>query len=369
MSIRRSPLFGLQASGGTRAATAVFQGWELPAAFLGAEHEVRAALSGCVMFDAAAWGRIRVRGRDGLDLLHRLSTNDLLSLKPGESAQTVLTTEKGRIVDAVRVLRGDRESLLLTSPGAEEMILGWIEKYTITEDVQLSIATADTCMITLIGPESGRLLGELVHAAGSSAALREIPALTPGTAGSPAAAQGLPAVEAVRESAAGLDMIHLVVRAADGERLWSALVGAGITPAGIHAREILRIMHGIPGRPGELNLEFNPYDAGLLGAVSFTKGCYIGQEVIARLDTYQKVRRRLAGLVSQEADVAPGTTLTTRGGEEAGRVTSWSPVPFDGWWLGLAVVRSDRGEEGSTLAVGPGDAPVRIGAFPLRPGS
>jgi len=340
MSTRKSPLQELL---GRKAAMTEFQGWEMPAAMRSIGEEVRTAVSGTAIFDASAWGRIRLSGRDGLDLLHRLSTNDLLSLKHGESAATVLTTEKGRIVDAIRVLRRNDDCLLLTSIGAEDLLLGWIEKYTITEDVELKIVTGETCMVSLVGPGALRTL----------AAVRERSSLD----------EGFPAADVIPGAAAE---IHLVVPAAGGERLWSHFTAAGVAPIGIHAREIFRIMYGVPGRPGELSLDFNPYDVGLQAAISYTKGCYIGQEVIARIDTYQKARRSLVGLSSRTPAVVPGTPVINAAGEEAGRVTSWSSAGLDDCWFGLAVVRSDRAQHGETVTFQGLTASATVEPFPVK---
>lgn len=339
MSTQKSPLQDLLSR---NAPLTEFQGWDMPAAMRSIGEEVRTAVSGSAIFDASAWGRIRLSGRDGLDLLHRLSTNDLLSLKHGETALTVLTTEKGRIVDAIRVLRRGEDCLLLTSIGAEDLLLGWIEKYTITEDVELKIVTGETCMVSLLGP----------------GALQTLETVREGSSRPEGFAPG----DVIPGSASE---IHLVVPAAGGERLWSHFTSAGVVPIGIHAREILRIMHGVPGRPGELNLDFTPYDVGLTEAISYTKGCYIGQEVIARIDTYQKARRSLIGLSSRAPAVAPGTLVINAAGEEAGRVTSWSSAGLDDWWFGLAVVRSDRARHGETVTLQGLAASATVQPFPL----
>ena len=283
-----------------------------------------------------------MRGRDALDLLHRLSTNDLREIPPGRVVQTVLTTEKGRIVDAVYVLPAPSGYLLLTSIGAEEEIVRWIGKFTIMEEIELEVVTRTTAQLTLIGPDAqGALAGIQSRTAGP------IPRTAVVTSG-------------------GLTLTHLIVPSGEAPGFLEAMLRTGGITMGMQAWEILRIMHGIPERPFELRADFNPYDVALRDAISYTKGCYIGQEVIARLDTYQKVRRLLVGLRSEAGPVAVGSTLLGSGGEEAGLVTSQAPAPFEGQWLGLAVARGDRVEAGKEAAARGSAGKIFIETFPIR---
>ncbi|HEX7573278.1 MAG TPA: tRNA-modifying protein YgfZ, partial [Bacteroidota bacterium] len=120
---------------------------------------------------------------------------------------------------------------------------------------------------------------------------------------------------------------------------------------GRKAYEGFRIDRGIPAAPGELNDAFNPFECGLRDSISFTKGCYIGQEVIARLDTYGKIRRHLTRVASPARLPGPLPLLMLKNGAEAGTLTSMTEIPFGGKYLGLAVVRNDLAP-GDTLAAG-----------------
>ncbi len=324
------------------APTMTFGGWSLPRTFSTPDHEVRAALNEVGLFDASAWGRISVRGRDGLDLLHRMSTNDLRTIPEGRGVSTVLTTEKGRIVDAVYLLPAAAGHLLITSIGAEDEIVRWVAKFTIMEDIDLEPVTRTTAQLTLIGPRAARVLETIGRARDAVK----------------------PDIAVTGEG--GLPRIHIVVSSQNAELLWEMLREAGATPIGMEAWEILRIMHGIPERPFELRSDFNPYDVGLREAISYSKGCYIGQEVIARLDTYQKVRRALVGLRSTREPVAIGSVLETAAGEESGEVTSQAPAPLDGEWLGLAVVRIDRLPAGTKSMIRGTGVEVLTEAVPMK---
>jgi folate-binding protein YgfZ len=246
------------------------------------------------------------------------------------------------------VAKREEDFLLVGSGGLEEEIIRWVDKYTITENLALEPLTGRTFMITLVGP-------------GSEAAARS--AVDAGAGESKASRPG--ALDVLREDGV-LPRVHLVGPLESAGAVWQHLRGAGAEEVGYHAWQVLRIMHGIPERPGELSGEFNPYDAGLRGAISFTKGCYIGQEVIARLDTYQKVRRGLSGLVSRSDRFAPGTAVLDAEGKEIGRVTSRAPVPLDGWWPSLAVVRLDTAGEKLEVTTPDRSAVATLERFPMH---
>ena len=126
--------------------------------------------------------------------------------------------------------------------------------------------------------------------------------------------------------------------------VWRELIGAGAVPAGLEAYEVLRVKEGAPVYDRELGDDYNPLEAGLWGSISFTKGCYIGQEVIARLDTYQKLQKHLVSLsFSSEAGIDAGVRLS-REGREVGQVTSAARVPTTGATIGLGYVRKEAAE-------------------------
>ena len=119
--------------------------------YVSVEEEYQAAVSGNGITDSSAFGRIEVTGRDRLDLLHRLSTNALAGLAPGEASTTVFVSDKGRVIDRVTVCARPDSLILITSPGRELFLMNWIEKYTITEDIRFRIITDETVMASLIG--------------------------------------------------------------------------------------------------------------------------------------------------------------------------------------------------------------------------
>ncbi len=253
-------------------------------------------------FDRTGRGRLIVTGRDRMDLLHRLATNSILGVEPGNGTSTVFCNRKGGMIDYTVVLnRGD--DLLLLS-GNPERLSGHILQYTITEDV--TVRNYMAIELVVCGPGAARVLGvELEPWSWTDAKLGEVN------------------VQIVRvEPLLGDAYVVLAPDAVALRRMLSEQ-GRALSPDEVEA---LRVRAGIPTAPQEINEEHNPWEAGLDGSIALNKGCYVGQEVIARLHTYDKVRRRLRGLKLErpretgerlEIDGETAAELTTVAGDVA----------------------------------------------------
>ncbi|MBI5472033.1 MAG: hypothetical protein HY961_06775 [Ignavibacteriae bacterium] len=301
--------------------------------------------SRCAFLDRSSCGRIVVTGNDRLDLLHRLSTNDLLKHAPGDVVSTVFTTEKGRIIDYVQV--GIRESslLLFCSAGMEETLSAWIDKYTIMDDVRLEGISKTTVLFSVIGPES-------LERVSSTLDLR----LTPNSIVDAHLKFG--EVTVLCRIERDTVICDLVARTDDAKSLRDLLQRSEteIEEGSQDAFEFYRISRGVPNTGSELNESYNPFDIGLLDAVGFSKGCYIGQEVIARLDTYQKAQKSLYGLISDAAQgsVPAGSTVLVND-TEAGTITSASRSSVRGKQVMMAVLKKELAHaDDSYRAVQPG---------------
>jgi folate-binding protein YgfZ len=320
-----------------------YHGWRLPSMFSSPLEEYAAARETAACIDSSFWGRVELGGRDALDLLHRLSTNDLLDLKPGDVRRTVLTSDKGRIVDLLTVVALPDRFLLITSPDCEEQVARWIEKYTVLEDVILRCATDETVMASFHGPQANSVCSFLLGAEASVTSSVIVPwgevLLIP--------------MQADRQP-----MIHLVARREKANEFWSWISVATVRWAmmGVRAFELYRIATGMPIAGAELTDQYNPYDVGLMEYVDFRKGCYIGQEVISRIDTYQKVRFGLKGLL---LNGLPGPLETGRAifasDLEAGWMTSCAPDRIRGVYPALGVMRTDITEGTSVRIRGAGE--------------
>ena len=152
--------------------------------------------------------------------------------------------------------------------------------------------------------------------------------------------------------------------------LWQHLIETGAVPLGANAMEAVRVNVGVPELGPELGEPYNPLEAGLIGSVDFAKGCYIGQEVIARLDSYKKVKKYLVSLsFDAGAEIISGDDLLVDG-QSVGMVTSVAPEPSDGLLKGLGYVKAANATPGTRLDIaGPdkGSAEIIALAQPFGP--
>jgi folate-binding protein YgfZ len=324
------------------------------------EAELRAALDCCAIVDRSDLGRVLASGPDVLDLLHRLSTGDVKDLEAGRGRSTVVTTPKGRIMERLFVHHlGDRGVLLICGPASAKHVIEHLDRYTFAEQTGLTDATEPLCQLALVGPKAV----EALQAAGFT---RPDPLCSVEIE-----FEGTPAHVVGGDGLSGDGYSVLVSREMAGS-MWQALYLAcskcGGRPAGSLAAEGWRVLRGLPVSGHELTEDYNPLEAGLREAVSFDKGCYVGQEVVARLNTYDKISRSLVGLVFPEGSAPPEPEAPLFFQEqEVGRVTSSSIPP--GWShpVALAYLKRKVAEAGIELSVGApdGDLLARMVTLPF----
>src|SRR5262252_4745460 len=240
---------------------------------------------------------LRLVGGDALALLHRISTNALLDLRPGEARGTLFCDFRGRLQHrAVVYLEADRVVWLLRDDAPGETLAAFIDRHVFRDDVRLEDRSRDL-LVRRTDPE---------HAP------------PPGIPGS--------------------------------VRLEDEMLAIAADP-GIVASELERIRAGRPAHGHEIVDEFNPFEVGLANEVHLDKGCYTGQEALQRLTTYRSVRRTL--IRATGTGIPPAVPQDLSGGATVGRVTSAAAIPGSPpTWMGLAVVRLDALENASPLAVG-----------------
>lgn len=223
-------------------------------------------------FDRTARGRLIVAGKDRKDLLHRLATSPLFDLKEGQGTAACFCTPKGKLIDwAVVVDRGEDMLILSANP---ERLSGHIQQYTITEDV--TVRNYMAIEVVVCGPGAAGFVGvELEPWSMARIHLAEV------------------RVEVVRIEPLQGEAYVLLVPDAVALRQLLAERGRSLSPPDV---DLLRIRAGIPAHPNEINEKNNPWEVNLGDHVSLRKGCYVGQEVIARLHAYDKVKRRLVAL-------------------------------------------------------------------------
>lgn len=323
-----------------------------------------AALEGAALHDEGAAGRIFLRGRDRAALLHRLSTNDVERLRPGQGARTVLTTPIGRIIDLLTVHALDDALLLITGPGQGGPVWSHLKKNIFFNDqATLEAAGRAYGQLALYGPSAARVLAEL-----TGADLGQLP--LQGTISVELA--GGPVLVAARPPIGGASFtLYPASDRLDAVR--GALAAAGATPLDDATFEILRVEQGYAATGHELGQEYIPLETGLLDAVSFTKGCYVGQEIIARMESRGRLAKRLMGLrlatdpsTSLRAGDRPSATddppvvggqwslvvpaKLVFEGKDAGDLTSVVLSPRFGP-IGLAYVRSAHAQPGVMVGI------------------
>jgi folate-binding protein YgfZ len=282
-------------------------------------------------------GVLLVSGADRIDFLQRQSTNDLTRITPGFHLSTVLTNAAARVLDVLQVFVFNDETLaVVTLPDRGERTAGFLKKRVFFNDrVTVEDAGGAFRVVDLIGPAAMAALPEGIRPVG----------------------EGM--VE--RTEFAG-EAVHLLGGKDGGQRLIvpvevaagleQALEEAGIRRIPADEFEILRVEAGLPGPAGELTEEYTPLETGLGDLISDTKGCYTGQEVIARQITYDKITRGLAG-IRLDGPAVPGDRVLA-GDAGVGSVTSYVHSPREGH-LALAVLRRPHLEPGTQVQVEVGE--------------
>jgi aminomethyltransferase len=321
------------------------------------DEEYRAAHSGGVMIDASAWGRLQFTGKTRLDFLHRLSTNDLLPLQVGQGAATIFTTPIARIVDRTIVYVRPDDVLMLTSRGNAARVLQWLRKYIFfNDDVQIKDVTDETVMMSLYGVEANRAIQRISGEDVSTLPLHHWRDVHMG---------GTDIVIARADPSAG-GGFHLIFDKPSMPHVWQMMIDAGIVPIGEATYQILRVEAGRPEFGRELGSDYIPLEANLWPDVSFTKGCYTGQEIIARMESRQRLAKHLVGLRFDDEVALPATLWVDEG--EAGVVTSVVRSPAQGW-IGLGYLKSAYGAGGQVVQSRSGErtATARVSALPFKP--
>ena len=311
--------------------------------------ELESATLHAALIDRSDVGRLRVSGDDAADLLNRLSTNNLEHLTPTQGMGTVLTNNKGRIIDLLSVIPLADSLLILTSPGRQQQVADWIEFYTFVEDVTSNDVTDDTAMIAIVGPKSAEAVQK---ALGIDVDDLELYA--------PIMVDSFDGASLVRTDHFNLPTFEFIVSTEEKDKAISAFDQHNVAQASSSTAENLRISMAVPSATGELTEDFNPLEAGLRPHISFNKICYIGQEVVSRLNAYEKVQKHLVKLEwkIEDAVPAPGTPLTVDG-KNVGQLTSVGDAD-DGLGYALGYVRKANVETGTSILAQSEDGEVAL---------
>jgi len=322
------------------------------------EVEYRAAREAVALHDATYRDALRITGEDRASFLHGMVTQEVKGLAAGAATYTAMVTAKGSMVADARVLRREADLLLDLEPGLGPKVREFLEKYLISEDAELHDATGERGVLRLLGPRTTDLLGAVLG--GPFASLPQDTTRVATLAG-----QEVLLVGSTRVEPHGVD---LLVPREGLEAVWRALVaagpGLGLAPLGWRALEVLRVEAGVPRFGQDMGDSTIPLEANLTHAISYDKGCYIGQEVIARATFRGHMNRKLAGLLLGATEPTPGTELK-KDGKKVGWVTTVVRSPRKGQNVALGYVHRDHLEPGTVLKVGDGPAEASVSALPF----
>jgi len=351
------------------------------------DDDYTALRTGAALIDRSESGLVRLIGADRSTFLQGLLTNDVVSLQPGQGCYSAYLTPQGRMISDMIVLAGRDSVLLRVPPAARPTIASRLDTLIFSEDVGIEDLSSTWSTIGISGPQSGRLLARALDSIGW--AIENDPA-TPGwkehdhatvatRAGNAGTEAGATGNDDGTEAAATRNQAEMAIVAASHEfdstgfdvhaplgalaALRKALVGAGATPSSPEVADLARIERGRPAFGIDMDEDTIPLEAGIEDrAISLTKGCYVGQEVIIRVlhRGHGRVARRLVGLtIEQDASgstrsgatpVARGDAITS-GDRALGHVTSaaWSPAAQRP--IAMGYVHRDFAEPGTQVSV------------------
>ncbi len=297
----------------------------------------QAALEGAAFIESSA-GILRISGETCLDYLQRQTTNDIRLTQNSQVLLTVLTSPTARILDVFYMLRNGENSFdLITMPGRAADLLKYLKSRIFFMDrVTVADASQEYIQVDVCGPRAAETI--------SAMGLQGVPAH--GTLMTGKIFGGETLAFAQNEHL-GLGY-RLIAPSAGKQELIASLQSCGAVPLEPEVFEILRVESGLPAAGHELTEEFTPLETGLESAISTAKGCYTGQEVIARQINYDKVTRRIAGLRLEV--IVPEEAAIQADGKPAGKISSTAVSPRFGP-IALAVLRKPYFEAGTRVAI------------------
>lgn len=302
--------------------------------------QYRALHEGAGVIDRSRRGKLLVRGSDAAEYLQAQVTNDVEALAPGEGCYAALLNRKGHIEADLRVLRLSADCFWLDAEAiASDRLRKHLEMYKIGRDVEIADVSGDHALLSVIGPAARELAGT-----------------------GPLAPEGAHRETGDRRAVATDLGVDLIVPSADADRVRAELRDAGVVEVSDEAAEIVRVESSRPRYGAEMSEATMPAEAGIAErAVSFTKGCYIGQEPVARLHYKGRPNRHLRGL-RLSAPAAAGDTIRL-GERELGRIATACLSPSLGP-IALAIVRREAGP-GDSVEVGDDGVTAEIVELPF----
>jgi aminomethyltransferase len=339
-ALRRTPLHQAHVDAGARLVE--FAGWEMPVSYEGVRPEHLAVRSACGVFDVSHMGEIETAGPAAGELLQRLLSNDLTELEPGGAQYSLLCREDGGVLDDLITYRlAPERYLTVTNAANHERDLAWFREHGADLDAEVSDRLADYAMLAVQGPRARAIVADLF--AGELPPRMHTAAL-PGrnwASGAEALVGGT--------GYTGEDGVEILVEPGLAVSLWGQLLAAGVVPAGLAARDTLRLEACFCLYGNELSTERNPIEAGLGWACAERTG-FIGSEAVAAARA-EGTGERLAPFTLTERGIPRQANPVLAGGEPVGAVASGSFSPSLERGIGMAYVRADLAGPGYEVEI------------------
>ena len=344
-----TPLFALHEALGARLEE--HSGWGMPADYGDPAGEHRAGREGAVLMDLSHRGKLRLSGSDAAKFLQGMLSNRVEELSPGEGVYNTFLTRRGKFVADMHLYRRENDFAADLPPGLASVFAEAIDMYIIMDQVEVEEVTESLCGLGLFGPASARCLKEA------------------GLGAEGLAEHGHRDVEGVhiaRELWTGEDGYLLWAPPERAEALWTDFSNGGARPAGTTAFGTMTLEAGTRLFGVDMDSNINPMQAGLeTTAIDFEKGCYIGQEVIAKIKYLGQVNRGLAGICLEGNLVPSRGAQVEMNGEEVGTLTRAAYCPTLEHVAALGLIHRKAMEPGTALSVREGGKEISAEVAPL----
>jgi glycine cleavage system T protein (aminomethyltransferase) len=356
---RQTPLHGVHERLG--AAMTSFAGWQMPLRYTSETAEHQAVRHAAGLFDLSHMGEITVIGPDAGAALDYALVGNLSALRPGRARYTMICADDGGVLDDLVVYRLDESKFwVIANASNTEVVLGALGERAGGYDAQVDDATGDYALVAIQGPAAAGILGPLTSGV-------DLGTMKYYAGGWGEVAGGKAWV--ARTGYTGEDGFEVFCRPRDAPHIWDALLAAGgpagLVPAGLAARDTLRLEAGMPLYGNELGPDVTPFEAGLGRVVKFDKpGEFVGREALAARAVAGPVRR-LAGLTIQSRRIARHGYPVLADGSECGVVTSGAPSPTLGVPIAMAFLEPAADDHVLTVGIRGVTVPAQLTDLPF----
>lgn len=315
-------------------------GWELPKKFYETDKEVNDTRNGFSFVDISHRGKIVLSGKEHVKFLQGMLSNDINSLGENEGLYATLLTVKGRMVSDMRVFKDSESIYIDLEPGLNKKILDHLLKFRLSykadiEDVSYNYSLFHICGPKINNLENKNLISSIAKLKENSFVKLKIENIS---------------VRAFKVNRTGETGFDLMVKIDDAEALWSTISKLKPQLIGLDCLETVRIETGIPVYNKDMDESTIPIEAGLWNALDFEKGCYVGQEVIARIKWRGHVNRHLMGFISNDDQKTNEGNKIIANEKEIGKITSSTYSPTLDKNISMGYIRKEYVEPGTRLS-------------------